>query len=125
MKEIEENGKFYDIYENDNKLSFRIYGSKKEVLASFDLLARVNKKGMKLIWLVGGLLSPFYFMIVFFEALVISSFVFFLTVAITSGANVFHVMSMALVFSFVYTVGIGRLIRLVDPKFKSDKRKGD
>ena len=122
LVKYDDKGKFYDIEEVDDRLVLRIYGKEKNVFATYNLFSKFNRFGVKVIWILGGMLSPFYFMLVLFEALIISLFVLLLLLAIVSGTSVYKIMLMAFVFSFVYTCGIGRLIRLIDPQ-KNCKNK--
>ncbi|PIR38504.1 MAG: hypothetical protein COV35_06980 [Alphaproteobacteria bacterium CG11_big_fil_rev_8_21_14_0_20_39_49] len=126
MKSNEVAGKFYDIYEKDDKLVFRIYGKRKEVLTTFKLFSKFKNRGVRLIWLIAGILSPFYLLVLLLEALIVAIFLFFMTVAIFSGADIYLVITLAFVFSFVFTAGIGRLIGVIDPNIagkKQEKRK--
>ena len=125
MKDEKINGTFYDIYEVDDKLVFRIYGKKNKVISTFKVVSTFQNVGVKVAWLVACLLSPFYFMLIILDALIIGIFLFFTVVAVLSGVNIFFVLLTSICLVFVYAFGVGRLVHLLDPKFDqlSQKKK--
>ncbi len=126
MKSNDISGKFYDIYEQEDKLIFRIYGRKKKEFATFEVISKFRNVGVKVMWLIAGVLSPLYLLVLFLEAMIVALFLFLMAVAIVSGTDLYLVIGMGFVFSFVFTVGIGRMVRVMDPKIsmqKAEKRK--
>ena len=120
MENEDVTGKFYDICEGDEEVVFRIYGRNEEELATFRCMSKFKNVGVKMIWLFAGALSPLYLLVLLFEVMIVALFVLLMTLAIVSGTEIYLVIAMGFVFSFVFTVGIGRLIRVIDPKISSD-----
>ncbi|PIR39812.1 MAG: hypothetical protein COV35_00505 [Alphaproteobacteria bacterium CG11_big_fil_rev_8_21_14_0_20_39_49] len=123
MKKDDIKGKFYEVKEVDDKLVFRIYGKKNNVLTTFKILSTIKSFGIKVIWLVAGFLSPFYCLIILLDALILFVLSFFVIVSIIIGTNIFVVMLLGFVLSFVYTFAIGCCFKLVNPELNRRKKK--
>ncbi len=123
MKKEKIKGIFYEVNEVDDKLVFRVYGKKGQVFADYKILSNLKGMGIKVIWLIAGFLSPFYFLIILLDALILFVFAFFVIISILSGANIFLVMLLSLVLSFVYTFAIGCCFHLLNPRFNHQNKR--
>lgn len=116
------NGRFYEITEVGDELVLQIYGKKLNTLATFRMFSTFKRSGVKLIWLLALLFSPFYVFILIFDALILAVFSFFIIVAILYGSNILTIIIISLSLTFVYTFAVGCFFKLLDSKFRYRKK---
>lgn len=123
MEDKENNGGFYEITEVGDELVFQIYGKEQKSFATFIIFATFKRTGIKLVWLLALLFSPFYIFILIFDTLILAVFSFFIVVAILYDANIFVIILISFSLTFVYTFAVGCFFNLLDPKLGRRKRK--
>ena len=124
-KKEEESGRFYEITEVGDQIVFQIYGKNLETLATLRIFSTFKRTGIKLIWLLALLFSPFYALVLIFDALILAVFSFFIIVAVLYGANIITIIVLSLTLTFVYTFAVGCFFNLLDSRFRYRKKRTD
>jgi hypothetical protein len=122
MENKENNGIFYEITEVGNELVFQIYGKNNKSFVTFRIFSTFKRTGIKLLWLLALLFSPFYVFVLIFDTLILAVFSFFIVVAILYDANIFVIILISFTLTFVYTFAVGCFFNLLDPKLGRRKR---
>ena len=123
MKKEEDSGRFYEITEVGDELVFQIYGKNLETLATFRFFSTFKRTGIKLVWLLALLFSPFYIFILIFDALILAVFSFFIIIAILYGTNILTIIVISLSLTFVYTFAVGCFFKLLDSRFRYRRKR--